>query len=120
MTDDQAAQLTEYELLVKINTKLDQLLEKKGKKKGTVIDVEFRERMLDEFGDALGGQMNVDHQIDLACAHESHTKYPGKQMHVKNWLMNAVRFEEERPRKVVQASDGSKYDKDYQRRWGNQ
>ena len=109
MTEDQIAQLQ------RIEDKLDQLLAKNGKKKrATVIDVEFRERMVDEFS-VLGGQMEVDHQIDMAMAHQGAAKYTDHQLYVKNWLKNSVKFQIERqPQPLAQASgardDTAKYE----------
>ena len=98
------------------------VLEKSGKRKrATVIDADFRARMVAEF-EVLGDQKAVDHQIDLAVAHKGYDKYTDKQMYVKNWLKNTVTFNAERPGplkpNIRSYQDRSKYEADYQRRWG--
>ena len=107
---------------IRIEQKLNLLLEKTGKiKRVTVIDADFRARMTEEFGDLLGGQKEVDHQIDLGMAHKSHANYPGKQMNIKNWLKSAVEYRQATQPAQVARNSGTrdKYLKDYARRWAD-
>jgi hypothetical protein len=70
---------------------------KKGsQKRVTVIDDQFCSQMQVEFGDLLGGPGEVQRQIETAVAHKSHEKYHGKQAHVRNWLKQAVEYQQAR------------------------
>jgi hypothetical protein len=114
------------EQLDRIEEKLDLLLEKTGKRKRiTVIDAEFRTRMVEDYS-VLGDQMAVDHQIDLALAHKTAEKYNDKQRYVINWLKNAVDYQTDRQpqspglmyvRDQIKAHlDRTKFDSDFETR----
>lgn len=65
----------------------------KREKRITEVDQEFRDLMVSEFGSHLGGDGEVNDQIDLAMNHKAAGNYTDLQAYVRNWLKKARSFQ---------------------------
>ena len=104
-------------LALLVNGELPQkkLPQPRPKARVTVVDDAFCAAMQEEFGDFLGGPEEVLHQIELAVGHKTHTKYHGKQAHVRNWLKNNVEYRQKN-NNVPASNSRDMYLEDYERR----